>query len=163
MRITVLSTITILIISILAYGQESPEMPPEVAFPHGSVTGVVTDRQSKAPIRDVKVEMTKNGFSLGVYAETDADGKFTIENAPVGVFDLSISEEKYLPKVILNIRVKEGEVVASVKIAISMITPITVGDEARDFTLPTIKGGLVTLSDFFNKKIVVFAISNPYG
>jgi len=142
------------------YGQETAEMPTEVAFPHGSISGVVTDAKSNKPIRDAKVEVTKNGFSFGVSAKTGDDGKYTIENAPVGVFDLSISKVKYLSKVVSDISVKQGDITANVNIAISLITPIQVGDEARDFSLPTIKGKLVTLSDFFGKKLVVFSISN---
>jgi len=161
MRITKILTtiITILGVCCVVYGQETTE----VAFPHGSISGVVTDAQSKTPIRDAKVEITKNGFSFGVSAKTDDDGKYAIENAPVGVFDLSVSKDKYLQKVISDIRVKQGEVMANVNIAISLITPIQVGDEARDFSLPMIKGKLVTLSDLFKKKIVVFSVGNPYG
>jgi len=138
-------------------------MPAEVAFPHGSISGVVTDAKSNKPIRDAKVEVAKNGFSFGVSAKTGDDGKYTIANAPVGVFDLSVSKVKYLSKVISNISVKEGKVTADVKVAIRLVTPIQVGDEARDFSLPTVKGKLVTLSDFFKKKIVVFSVGSPYG
>jgi len=143
----------------IAYSQETAEM----AFPHGSISGVVTSAKSNAPIKDVTMEVTKNGFSFGVSAKTDTDGKYTIENVPVGVFDLSISKNKYLPKVVSDINVKEGEVTANVNIAITLITPIKVGDEARDFTLSTVKGKLVTLSDLFGKKITVFSVGNPYG
>jgi len=161
MRITKILTtiITILGVYCIVNGQETTE----VAFPHGSISGVVTDAKSKTPIRDAKVEMTKNGFSFGVAAKTGDDGKYAIKNAPVGVFDLSVSKDKYLSKVISDISVKEGEVKANVNIAIILITPIQVGDEARDFALPTVKGKLVTLSDLFKNKIVVFSVSNPYG
>ena len=161
--IKILTTIiTILGVCGIAYGQTT-ETPTEIAFPHGSISGVVIDARSETPIRDAKVEVTKNGFSFGVFAETDNDGKYTIENVPVGVFDLSISKEKYLSKVISDINVKEGEATANVNIAIAMITPIQVGDEARDFTLSTVKGKMVTLSNFSGKKIVVFSVNNPYG
>ncbi|MBC8232590.1 carboxypeptidase regulatory-like domain-containing protein [bacterium] len=162
--IKILTTIiTILGVCSIVYGQETTETPTEVAFPHGGISGVVTDAKSNALIRDAKVEVTKNGFSFGVSAKTDADGKYTIENVPVGIFDLSISKKKYLPKVVSDITVKNGEVTANVNIAIALITPIQVGDEARDFTLSTVKGKLVTLSDFVGKKIVVFSVNNPYG
>jgi len=162
--IKILTTIiTVLGVCSIVYGQETKETPTEVGFPHGGISGVVTDAKSNGPIRDATVEVTKNGFSFGVSAKTNADGKYTIENVPVGVFDLSVSKGKYLPKIVSDISVKDGEVTANVNIAIALITPIQVGDESRDFTLSTVKGKLVTLSDFAGKKIVVLSVGNPYG
>ncbi|MBM3235959.1 hypothetical protein FJZ31_06625 [Candidatus Poribacteria bacterium] len=162
--IKILTTIiTIFGVGFIVYGQETIEPPTEVAFPHGSISGVVTDSQNKMPVFDAKVEVTKDGFSFGLSAQTDKDGKYTIENVPVGVFDLSVSKGNYLPKVISGISVKEREIAANVNTDIQLITPIQVGQKARDFTLSTVKGNLVTLSGFFGKKIVVISVGNPYG
>jgi len=132
-------------------------------YPHGSISGVVLDGVSEEPVPNAKVEVKKNDSSFLANTRTDANGKYIIKNAPVGIFGLKVSKEKYWPKVVSNISVKQGEVTPNANIAISMITPIWVGDEARDFTLLTVKGNLVTLSDFFGKKIVVLSVGNPYG
>ena len=135
----------------VAYGQEEL---------NGSITGIVTDSQSEMPVMGAKVEVTKDGFSIGIYATTDENGNFTIKDIPAGDFDLSVSKGKYLPKIVSNIVIKE--VTEDVNIALQLITPIQVGDDARDFSLTSNSNKMLTLNDFKDKSIVVICVGNPY-
>jgi hypothetical protein len=137
----------------VAYGQEEL---------NGSVIGIVTDSQSEMPIFGAKVEVAKDGLSIGTYAITDENGNFTIKDIPAGDFALSVSKGKYLPKVVSNIVIKEGKVTEDVNISLQLITPIQVGDEARDFSLTSNNNKMLTLSDFKDKSIVVICVGNPY-
>jgi hypothetical protein len=152
--IRILTMITVLTgFCFMVYGQEEL---------NGSITGIVTDSQSEMPIFGAKVEATKEGFSIGIYAVTDENGNFTIKDVPAGDFDLSVSKGKYLPKVVSKINIKEGKVTKDVNIALQLITPIQVGEDARDFSLTSNSNKTLTLSDFKGKSIVIIGVGNPY-
>lgn len=59
---------------------------------HGTITGLVLDRASNAPI--VGAHVTVDAILVAV---TGDDGKFTIENVPSGDFDFTIEAKGYAP------------------------------------------------------------------
>ncbi len=156
MRALFISAIITIFICVCAVGQEG-----ETPAPKG-LSGIVTDSQTNTPIFGARVEVLKDGKPSGLSARTDRDGKYVIENVPDGVFDLMVSRDKYIPKVISGVSVKEGEATTDINVAIQMITPIKVGDEERDFSLTSTDGKVVSLQDFKGKSIVVIGMGNPY-
>ena len=155
MKFTRILAIAIMITSFccVAYGQEEL---------NGSISGIVTDSQSEMPVFNAKVEVTKDGFSIGLSSMTDENGNFIIKDVPAGDFDLSVSKGKYLPKVISNIVIKEGKVTEDVNIALQLITPIQVGDAERDFSVTSTSNKMLSLGDFKDKSIIVACVGNPY-
>jgi len=63
-------------------------LPP--AGLHGTITGLVLDRATNAPI--VGAHVTVDAILVAV---TGDDGKFTIENVPSGDFDFTIEAKGY--------------------------------------------------------------------
>ena len=160
--IRVILAATLLLISSLVYGQESATVPTKPAVRRGSISGVVTDSQSKLPVQDARVELAREGFSLGISAKTDKEGKFVLGNVPANIFDLLVTKENCLPQTIAGIKVKAGEVVSDLTVALKPIGPGQVGEEARDFTLTTADGKAFNLASFKGGKAVVLGIGNPY-
>jgi len=161
MRRVILAAMLLGIFS-LVYGQESATVPTKPAVRRGSISGVVTDSQSKLPVQDARVELAREGFSLGISAKTDKEGKFVLGNVPANVFDLLATKENYLPQTIAGIKVKAGEVTSEINVAMKPIGPGQVGEEARDFTVATADGKAFNLASFKGKKAVVLGIGNPY-
>ncbi len=153
---------TLLVVFSLVYGQESATGPTKPAVRRGSISGVVTDSKSKLPVQDARVELAREGFSLGISAKTDKEGKFVLGNVPANVFDLLVTKENYLAKTVAGIKVKAGETVSDLAVAIRPVGPGQVGEEARDFTLTTADGKAFNLAPFKGKKVVVLGIGNPY-
>ena len=64
--------------------------PPDPNGPKGTVTGVVTDSDSGLPIEGVRVgfggHASRPEFDDYLADETDADGRYTIENVPTGTY-----------------------------------------------------------------------------
>lgn len=70
----------------------------------GTVIGRVTDAEDARPIANVSVVLAQTGL----FAATDAEGKFRIENAPSGALQLVVSASGYLPSE-QNLELKSGE------------------------------------------------------
>ncbi len=126
---------------------------------YGSISGVVLDEANNRPIKDAKVEVLKDKFSLSVYSVDD--GKYTIKNVSVGSFDVTVYRDRYLPQMVKNVQVKEGETTSNVKFMMTLIRPIKMGDKARNFTLTSADSKTINLTDF-KDKIVVIGVGNPY-
>ena len=69
---------------------EDFQAPPDPDGPKGAVTGVVTDSDSGLPIEGVRVgfggHASRPEFDEFLADETDANGRYTIENVPVGTY-----------------------------------------------------------------------------
>ncbi|MFN8300977.1 MAG: TonB-dependent receptor [Saprospiraceae bacterium] len=70
----------------------------------GTVSGRVTDAEDSRPIANVSVVLAQTGL----FAATDAEGKFRIENAPAGSLQLVVSASGFLPSE-QNFELKPGE------------------------------------------------------
>jgi outer membrane receptor protein involved in Fe transport len=67
----------------------------------GKITGLISDTQTKEPLVGVSVLIM--GTSMG--AQTDAEGRYTILNIPVGTYKLKISTIGYAPLEVDNVEV----------------------------------------------------------
>lgn len=150
-------------VAIICFLGQEAESSEEVDFPHGSISGVVTGSQNGKPVVGAKVEVTKNGFSFGILTKTDRNGKYILENVPVGIFDVTVLKTNFMKEVISDVNIEDGKDTASVNILMQMITPIKAGEEARDFSLSTLDGKMFRLSAFKGKSIVLLGIGDPYG
>jgi hypothetical protein len=83
-RTLVVATI---LIGVLA-GCNTDALPP--AALHGTITGLVLDRATNAPI--VGAHVTVDAILVAI---TGDDGKFVIENVPSGDFDYTIEAKGY--------------------------------------------------------------------
>jgi len=126
----------------------------------GQISGKVTDIESGKSVFGAKIEVAKDGKTVGVgYA--DENGKFSIINIQEGKYDLIISKAKYMTKTISDVEIKAS--MPSIDIALEIIVPIQLGDLARDFKLPSHTGNMVSISSFKNKDVVILCINNPFG
>jgi hypothetical protein len=71
--------------------------------PRGSISGLVTDRETGAAIADAVVEafnermvLDRNTAALGLRATTDESGHYTIENVPDGAYIVVANAREYL-------------------------------------------------------------------
>lgn len=151
------------IAAIICISGLEAESLADTDFPSGSISGIVADLQSGEPISGAVVEVTKNGFSIGISKQTDLNGKYILEEAPVGIFDVTVSKANCMAEVISDINVEEGKDTPNINVFLKLLTPIKVGEEARDFSLGTVDGKMFTLSDFKGKNAVVLGIGDPYG
>ena len=146
-----------ILISVCVSGQAT-----ETISPGGSISGIITDLRSEAPLFGVDVKVMKDGVSLRFSARTDRDGKYSIKDVPEGVYDLKVSRNGYVPAVLFSVTVKVGEIITGKSIAIKLATPIQIGEEERNFTLTAVSGKTISLEDFKEKSVVVICIGNPY-
>ena len=77
----------VLLVGMLA-ACNSDALPP--VGQHGTITGVVLDRATNAPIAGARVTIDAILVAL-----TGDDGKFTIDNVPSGDFDFTIEAKGY--------------------------------------------------------------------
>lgn len=70
----------------------------------GSLEGVVLDRASKQPLELVNVVI--QGTNYG--AATNANGRFTIHNIPVGTYTVKFSMIGFTDKLVSDVRIKQG-------------------------------------------------------
>jgi hypothetical protein len=162
MKSAILVILMAVAISCACHGQAA-EKTGDTAPPVTGISGVVTDAQTNEPVTGAKVELSKNGFALGISAVTDAKGAFVLRNVPPGTFDLDIAKRDYLANLISDVKVTKGETTKGIKVSMDPLTTIQEGDQARDFTLQTSNGKLFNLASLKGKKIVVIGIGDPYG
>ncbi len=62
----------------------------------GSITGIVTDEVTNAPIADAFVSLRANSVSAESGARTDATGRYTIDGLPSGSYTVFAAASKYL-------------------------------------------------------------------
>jgi hypothetical protein len=72
-----------------------------------TVRGVVYDKNLTTPLADASVIIIGTEPALGVV--TDADGKFKIENVPVGRYDIKIAMLSYKPVLLTNQLITSGK------------------------------------------------------
>ncbi len=72
-----------------------------------TLQGVVLDMQSETPL--IGVTLRTVGIEPALGAQTDADGRFTIKNAPVGRLAVSVTYPGYEAQTIPNILVTAGK------------------------------------------------------
>lgn len=70
----------------------------------GSLEGVVLDKASKQPLELVNVVI--QGTNYG--AATNANGRFTIHNIPVGTYTVKFSMIGFTDKLVSDVRIKQG-------------------------------------------------------
>src|SRR5262249_45628776 len=68
-----------------------PDLPPS----HYSLTGVINDETTRAPLADVRVEVL-NGVYAGQTASTDLSGTYTFTGLAAETFRLRASKDGYL-------------------------------------------------------------------
>jgi len=127
---------------------------------YGSISGVVLNAANNEPIKDAKVEVSKDKSRLSVYSGDD--GKYTIKNVPVGSSDVTTYKNRYLSQTVKNVFVKEGETTLNIKFMMTPIRPIKIGDKARNFTLTSADDKTINLADFKEERIVVMSVGEPY-
>ena len=71
------------------------------------IRGIVTDQDSKVPISFASVFVI--GISPTLGTTTDIDGKFRIENVPVGRYDLQVSFLGYEPTIVKELTVSSAK------------------------------------------------------
>jgi len=76
----------LLLASLVACNSDA--LPP--AGQHASVSGVVTDKATNAPIEGARIVV-----DAILVATTDKDGKFALDNIPPGDFDFTIEAPGY--------------------------------------------------------------------
>lgn len=72
-----------------------------------TVRGTVVDNISQSAIPGATIKVT--GLDTAIYAVTDEDGKFTLQNIPVGSRTLEITSYDYKPVTMQNITVNAGK------------------------------------------------------
>lgn len=62
------------------------------------ISGSVVDSETKLAIEGatVSVELVSAIYSFNSFAETDVDGNFSIEQLPVGNYELTVSADGYI-------------------------------------------------------------------
>jgi TonB-linked SusC/RagA family outer membrane protein len=83
----------------------------------GQVTGIVTEQQSGQPLAAVQVTLTGTTFGT----QTGPDGRYTIANAPSGVFTVSTRRIGYAPAQQENVRIVAGQT-TTVNFALNVTT-----------------------------------------
>ena len=79
----------------------------------GGISGSVVDSVDKSAIGGATVTVTLSGGSTYIFestTETDTGGNFSIEQLPVGIYDLSVSAEGYDESTLGGIAVTEGAI-----------------------------------------------------
>lgn len=79
----------------------------------GGISGSVVDSVDKLAIGGATVTVTLSGGSTYIFestTETDTGGNFSIEQLPVGIYDLSVSAEGYDESTLGGIAVTEGAI-----------------------------------------------------
>ena len=79
--------LSLLISALSAFAQTQPTPPP--APPAGSISGVVKDADSGAPIRDAEVGLRAGSKSIA--ATTGADGRYKLSDVPPGEYRVAAS------------------------------------------------------------------------
>jgi hypothetical protein len=81
-------------------------------FPHGSISGIVIDAESKTPIPRVEITVSNQWFQPGAFGFSDEAGRYTIDGVPVGIFDVVASRpaitHKIYPPTTAEVHVKPG-------------------------------------------------------
>ncbi len=102
-------TIIFLVITGWVKSQESNQMTQ-------TIRGVIIDEESKVPVFTANILILGTNPPIG--ATADIDGKFKLENVPVGRYDLRISCIGYKEKILPNVLVGAGkETVLNLQIA----------------------------------------------
>lgn len=73
----------------------------------GTIKGIVVDKQSEAPLMGATIELLEQASSVGVI--TDENGRFSLENAPVGRQIIRVSYIGYESVTLPNIEVTAGK------------------------------------------------------
>ncbi|WP_306641437.1 TonB-dependent receptor [Sanyastnella coralliicola] len=99
------------LISLVSFGQESPS---------SVIRGAVVDAQSDFPLPGVTVLLIGSDPVVGT--TTDIDGRFRLENIPVGRHGIQVSFIGYEPQVLSNLLVTSGkELTVNVKLSESVL------------------------------------------
>ncbi len=80
---------------------------PYVMAQTGTIKGVVLDKQSEAPLIGATIELLNQSTGIGVV--TDIDGRFTLDNAPVGRQNIRVGYIGYESITLPNIEVTAGK------------------------------------------------------
>jgi len=109
---------------------------PGVLHQFGSVTGVVKNRQG-IPLSGTRVVLTPaDGNEIGALeglAETDAEGKFRIDNIPAGRYHLAIGP---VDKLIYHPGIEDPGRATIIRVADGLVTPVA----AMVISLPLVSG-----------------------
>ena len=97
MKKLITSTAVFLLCTALSMGQELTQ----------TIRGTVTDVESKAPLIGASIVIAGSDPIKG--AVTDLEGRFRLENVPIGRADLMLSYMGYESKIVPNIEVNSGK------------------------------------------------------
>src|SRR5262245_32902818 len=90
----------LVVASIGMAAQSAPASSPAPSQPAGSVSGVITDASTKAPVADARVLVARvyGPLMSSVVATTDGRGHFAIKNVPPGDYRVFAEHDDYLRK-----------------------------------------------------------------
>ena len=112
----------------------------------GRIQGTVTDAQSRSPIENARVSVV--GTQL--FDITDADGRYEIENVPVGKYDVRVQVIGFQSAVQTGIEVSPGQAAVidfRLQVSILRLEGVVVSDVAQGTVLLR---GATTIATSFN-------------
>ena len=133
-------------------------------YPHGNISGMVLDEESREPVKDARVEIWKDYFAFGLQTYSADDGTYTINGVPAGDFDVTASRYDYLAGTILKVHVEGGKNTRDINIkigyfpmasTISIPTPLPMSEVAPDFSQKSLDGKTIKLSDFKGEVVIL--------
>lgn len=90
-KLNIFATLTIIVITLLAGNTFSQDNPANT----GSIKGQAVDSTSGQPIRGALVKLQETNNQLLKYSETDAEGTFTFEEIPYGMYEVQVVKEPF--------------------------------------------------------------------
>ncbi len=83
-----------------------------------TVTGQITDKETKKPVADVSVTLNR---LTDATTKTDDNGYFTIEKIPVGRIDIRFTKIGFVPSSLFNVQISSGkETVLNIEMELSL-------------------------------------------
>ena len=116
-------------------------LPYGFSQPSQNITGRVFDRESQRPLSNATVMILEAGPITGV--TSNEDGIFTIEEVPVGRYNILISHtgyESFIMKEVLCETGKQGFLDVGMKESVVELEEVTVANVSKDQTINTMAG-----------------------
>ncbi len=96
---------------------------------NGEITGEIVDYYSNVPLQSAQIELKKQpGGEVIESAETQENGRFSLDSIPFGLYALSVSYDGYLDGVVGNIEVSRQDKTVNLK-TLALVEDIVTLDE----------------------------------